>query len=609
MNNTITNKTDSAHALPGWGLRKKLIALLLVISIAPIVIVGALSYNSAKNTLREEITKNFVAIADGRQEAIDRYLMGEKGVTLQQASDNFISESLKKIRGDKDGAGKAAEKLNLFLSAKLKIDPEMYEIMIMDRNGMVVAGTNKDEIGSDMSNDLYFKEALKGAYIKDVYRSEHTGTVGFSVSAPIRNLKTNEVLGVLINEYDISTLLEITDNKEGLGETGEVHIINQDGYLLTNSRFIKDTVLKQKVDNKPVRLFHESMKHMSGTFKDYRGKKVFGASSGKHLYEDHGLKWTVIAKVDESEALGPISGLLKTISLIVVILGGAVVAIGVYFGRSISGPIVEVAQNISSTSSEMSATAEQHEKTAAQQSAAVTETSTTMDEVAASSLQSSEQAEIAAEGTKEVLTLVSEGSSTVDKTMDGMDSMKDKVGAIAAQILRLSEQTGQIADITGLVTEIANQTNLLALNAAVEAARAGEHGRGFAVVATEIRKLADQSKKSAEKINVIVGDIQKATDTTVMVTEEGTRTVEEGTRLAAEIADAFAGVAESVNTIYENAKQISLNAKQQSSAIKQVVDSMNDLNAGAKETVAGIAQTKTGIITLNDAARNLKSIV
>jgi methyl-accepting chemotaxis protein len=270
----------------------------------------------------------------------------------------------------------------------------------------------------------------------------------------------------------------------------------------------------------------------------------------------------------------------------------AAVGFGIIISQNILNPINKVVTAISSSSSEISATIEQQERSAIQQATSVNQTTTTMDELGASSRQSAEQAEGSAAGAQQVLILV-DGRTQEGQT--NQSSLREKVGDIASQILRLSEQTNQIGTISILVSDLANQTNMLALNAAVEAVRAGEHGKGFAVVAAEIRKLADQSKKSAEKINALVADIQSSTNSTVMVTDEGTKTVEK--------------IVDAMKTIALSGQQISLNSNQQMIAVQQVVAAMNSLNIAARETASGISQIKVGTQRLNDAAQDLKSIV
>ena len=204
------------------------------------------------------------------------------------------------------------------------------------------------------------------------------------------------------------------------------------------------------------------------------------------------------------------------------------------------------------------------QNTLERQSLSVTETTATMDELNISSRQSAEQAEAAAMGAHQVLTLI-DGDGQ-EQTVGTTLSLRAKVGQIAKQILHLSDQTTQINVVSKLVSDLANQTNMLALNAAVEAARAGENGKGFAVVAAEIRKLADQSRESAEQITRLVLEIQKSTKATVMVSDEGRKTVD--------------AIVTSINTITLNSQQISLTAKQQAIAVQQVLDAMNALSQG-----------------------------
>ncbi|MBE8965934.1 CHASE3 domain-containing protein [Nostocales cyanobacterium LEGE 12452] len=323
------------------------------------------------------------------------------------------------------------------------------------------------------------------------------------------------------------------------------------------------------------------------------------SNKGKQIMDEIRVKLAEMTQVEE-RLLADRQQTAKQAAYLadLVSLGGTTIAILFgsfvlfFIARGIVRPITQVASAIAASTTEIATTIEQQERTTMQQASSVNQTTTTMDELAASSRQSAEQAEASAAGARQVLLLV---DGRAQEGQFSKSSLREKVGDIAAQILHLSEQTNQIGTISTLVSDLATQTNMLALNAAVEAVRAGEHGKGFAVVAAEIRKLADQSKRSAEKINVLVLDIQKSTNSTVMVTDEGTKTVEK--------------IVDAIKTIAVNGQQISLTSNQQAIAVQQVVEAMNSLNIAARETASGISQIKVGTQRLNDAAQELKAVV
>jgi methyl-accepting chemotaxis protein len=283
--------------------------------------------------------------------------------------------------------------------------------------------------------------------------------------------------------------------------------------------------------------------------------------------------------------------------------------LGLFFTFAVTRALADVVGTLLTSSRQIDKAISEQERLSAQQASAVNETNTTMEELRASARQSSEQAENAAENAQTVQALSHEGLGRIEAMLASLSATRTKVDDIASQILNLSQQTSQIRSITDLVSGFASETKMLAMNAAVEAVRAGEHGKGFTVISVETRKLADESKRSANQINTLVAKIQKATDATVMVTEEGNRAVATGMASANTTAETFRNVTQAIGITSQSAQQISLNVRQQAVAIQQVVNAMNNLNAAAKETHLELVSVKADVHNLKRAAETLQRMI
>ncbi|WP_153304823.1 PAS domain-containing protein [Desulfocapsa sulfexigens] len=123
-----------------------------------------------------------------------------------------------------------------------------------------------------------------------------------------------------------------------------------------------------------------------------------------------------------------------------------------------------------------------------------------------------------------------------------MESSNDMVGNLVNQL----EKIGGFVDI---IKDIASQTNLLAFNAAIEAARAGDAGRGFAVVADEIRKLAENSSKSAVDIANIVKKVEHESKDTIVAMKDGMKMLGDGSEVIQTALEAMDKISTGIVTI------------------------------------------------------------
>jgi methyl-accepting chemotaxis protein len=264
---------------------------------------------------------------------------------------------------------------------------------------------------------------------------------------------------------------------------------------------------------------------------------------------------------------------------------------------------------LASSSSEILATTTQIASGSAETAAAISETTTTVEEVRQAALLSNKKAKNLSDNAQRVDQVSQSGQKAVDETVDGINRIREQMDVIAQTVVRLSEQSQSIGGIIASVTDIADQSNLLAVNAAIEAAKAGEQGKGFAVVAQEIRNLAEQSKQATTQVRNILNDVQKATSTAVLATEQGNKMVEAGVKQSAQAGEAIRVLAESSSEAVQVSTQIVASSQQQLVGMDQIGTAMQNINQAGMETAASMTQAEESVKNLHELGQKLKELV
>ncbi len=276
--------------------------------------------------------------------------------------------------------------------------------------------------------------------------------------------------------------------------------------------------------------------------------------------------------------------------------------------KMINEELFESVNVLSAASSEiLSVTAELSSGTA-QTATSVNETSATVEEVRKTTEITNTKARNVSDKSVAVSQVALTGQESVDEILAGMTHIQQQMESIAGSVVKLSEQSQAIGEIIATVTDIAEQSNLLAVNASIEAAKAGEYGRGFGVVAQEIKSLAEQSKLATTHIRTILTDIQRGISSTVISTEQGTKTVATGLKLSNEARDAIATLAQNINEAVKAAVQITASSQEQVVGMDQISSAMESIRMAAQNNLEVTRQVEKTAKDLHDLGITLKQI-
>jgi methyl-accepting chemotaxis protein len=271
--------------------------------------------------------------------------------------------------------------------------------------------------------------------------------------------------------------------------------------------------------------------------------------------------------------------------------------------------IKEAITQISNAASQMSAISTQQSSGSAEQATAVQQVTTTAAEIAITAKGITDNAVMVESLAEKANRSCLAGTSDILNAIEGMVRLRTQVQGIATAMLQLGDNSQKIGGIVEIIDDISDQTNLLALNAAIEAAGAGEAGKRFAIVAKEVRRLAERTVDATRQIKGLIEEIQRATNSTIVVTEEGTKGVDSASSLVDKVQVSFGEIIKVVSDTSQAAKEISLSTRQQTSACEQMAETMNEVRDVARQVADCAMETERAIGELTSLTENLNHLM
>lgn len=235
--------------------------------------------------------------------------------------------------------------------------------------------------------------------------------------------------------------------------------------------------------------------------------------------------------------------------------------------------------------------------------------STAMNEMALSIDQVSSNASESASVAQRSVYIASNGAQVVNRSIEGMDTIREQIQETSKRIKRLGESSQEIGNIVSLINDIADQTNILALNAAIQASMAGEAGRGFAVVADEVQRLAERSASATKQIETLVKTIQTDTNEAVISMEQTTTEVVRGANLAKDAGIALDEIQKVSGDLAKLIASISDAAKLQSASASHIAATMTVVQEITSQTTTATFDTARSVSELANMSESLRESV
>ncbi|MCE5335597.1 MAG: sensor histidine kinase [Desulfobacteraceae bacterium] len=328
-------------------LRKKISHKLLfaffLVAVIPISIIGFSMYRTAERTLIDSAYTHVQTIAQNHANRLDTWY-GER------LNDIKVLTGLSAVRDyctmacgldSRSMRTAKSELVDNFLALTRAKSPAYQSIHVITPSGGILASTDTNSeiiVSKRYLEDLKSLMHADGPVLSPVH--QHSNLEWYlHLTVPIYFESGDIGAGVMAILDALGTLDPLLADRTGLGNTGEAYLVNEEGKIVTRSRYLSPEQTSAKIFETVGIVSALDRKNGIALYRNYMGREVVGSYTWIPRFHA-----ALLVEIEKDEILAPLEGIKVAALLTAGTVSLVCILFSLLLSRQISRPITQIAE-------------------------------------------------------------------------------------------------------------------------------------------------------------------------------------------------------------------------------------------------------------------------
>jgi signal transduction histidine kinase/CheY-like chemotaxis protein len=300
-----------------YNITAKVASFFLLLSLITVAGVGGVTFNSAREALKQAAFNRLSVTATLKNQEISRWFEDQERDFILITKFPEIRQALNNILATQPSSPPfqtAYTTLSRYLTEVSQVKPNLSEIFVLDRSSRVIVSSNPEHEGryETLASITYLEQVKPGDTFEPIfYFSSTTGKPSVTLATPLYDA-AGARQGLLLANLNLDRIDQVVREQTGLGESGETYLVSS---LVNENAFVsrsRSSIQSPSTSISSVGI-DRAMQGVSGSglYRNYAGMPVIGVY---RWLENQDI--ALLVEMSQNEAFAPARQLAAILMLV-----------------------------------------------------------------------------------------------------------------------------------------------------------------------------------------------------------------------------------------------------------------------------------------------------